>query len=251
LAGVVTPRTGKLVVNGQAPSHIKDLAAGYISAEETEPLTETVHEILSAFGTTHGIKNVPARIGELSAALELTPFLHLPAGRLSTAQRLRVNIARAALSDSPVILLDDVADALGVKLVSDIIATLFQGRTCIVSTRFVGTAEALNLPILLLHGGSLAHTGTCDEIANTLACPRRLDVWVEGLRYDLLRKLRQHPGVGDVRLLPSSRFSGQKLRIQLHSARYLPSIYDLISQAPLVRVQELPASLADIIARLS
>lgn len=250
LAGAISPTSGSLLVNGQSPAAIKDLAAGYISAEETEPAAETVHDILVAFGTTHQINNVPARISELSDVLGLAPFLHIPAGRLSTAQRLRINLARAALSDSPLILLDDVADALGIKVMRDTLATLFAGRTCIISTRFVATAEALDLPILLLHNGTLVHTGTCDEIANSLACPRLLDVWVEGLRYDLLRKLRNHPGVNDVRLLPSSRFAGQKLRITLKSSRYLPSIYDAISQAPLVRVQELPPSLADIVARL-
>ena len=104
--------------------------------------------------------------------------------------------------------------------------------------------------MLLLHGGQLAHRGTIDEIATNLSCPRLVDVWVEGLRYDLLRQLRQHAGVIEARLIPTSSFAGQRLRITLRSARYLPSMYDLVSQAPLVRVEELPASLYDILNRI-
>lgn len=251
LAGVLVPSSGQVVINGQAPQKSKDLAAGYISRDESEPRQETAHDILYAFGNTHAIANLPARIGEVAEqVIGLSSVLYQVVSELSTIERLRLNIARAALSASPIVLFDDTADELGVDELKAILHTLFKGRTVIIATRFVATAEALNLPMLLLHSGNLVHSGTCDEIANSLACPRIVDVWIEGLRYDLLRKLRQHSGVIDVRLLPSSRFSGQRLRITLQSARYLPSMYDTISQAPLVKVQELPASLADILSRL-
>ena len=77
-----------------------------------------------------------------------------------------------------------------------------------------------------------------------------VDVWVDGLRYDLLRRLKQHPGVTSVKLLPTSRFSGQRLRISLRSSHYLPALYDEISKASLVQVEELPPSLVDILERL-
>lgn len=250
LAGILAPSSGQVVVNGQSPQKSKGIAAGYISRDESGPGQESAHDILYAFGTTHAIANLPARIGEVAEVVGLSPVLHRLASELSTVERLRLNIARAALSASPIVLFDDTADELGVDELKAILHVLFKGRTVIIATRFVATAEALQLPMLLLHGGSLVHTGTCDEIANSLACPRVVDVWIEGLRYDLLRKLRQHSGVIDVRLLPSSRFSGQRLRITLQSARYLPSMYDTISQAPLVKVQELPASLTDILSKL-
>lgn len=250
LAGVLRPSRGQVMVNGHAPAQIKDLAAGYVSGEESEPARESVHDILHTFGTTHRVANLPARIGEVGEITNISALLPRAAQALSTVERLRLNIARAALSASPLVLLDDTADELGPPELLGILQSLFRGRTVVVATRFVATAETLNFPLLLLHGGSLVHTGTCEEIASELACPRIIDVWIEGLRYDLLRKLRQHSGVVDVRLLPSSRFSGQRLRVTLHSARYLPSLYDIISQAPLVRVQELPVSLADILSKL-
>jgi hypothetical protein len=121
----------------------------------------------------------------------------------------------------------------------------------LVATRQAAIADQLGLPLLLLHHGALTHLGSIEEIAYDLSCPRIVDVWVEGLRYDLLRQVRRHSGVTEARLVPSAEFSGQRLRITLLSSRYLPSLYDLVSQAPLIRVEELPPSLNDIVSRLS
>ncbi len=249
LVGILTPSSGKVFVNGKNPAATTGGAAGYVSSEESET-DESVYTILSTFGRTHQLPNLPARLGELAEILGIQAFLHRSARGLSTAQRLRVNLAKAALADTPLILLDGTADELGAETVRVLCDALFSGRTIIFTTRFADTADTLRLPILLLHQGSLLHTGTCDEIASTVGCPRILEAWIEGLRYDLLRTLRAHAGVETVQLLPSSRFAGQKLRIRLKNARYLPAIYDVLSQAPLVRVNEVPASLTDILSRL-
>lgn len=149
------------------------------------------------------------------------------------------------------ILLDGVAEELGADLVTNILKHLLSGRTVIVATRFPNIAEQLNLPIFLLHNNTVAHTGTCDDLANQVGCQRVVDVWIEGLRYDLLRTLRSHIGVDEVRLIPTDQFDGQRLRVTLKSARYLPAFYDMVSQSDLVRIEELPASLNDVLAKLA
>lgn len=250
LTGTLRPTTGSIRVNGQPPHAIKHIAAGYVSSEESEPRRETCHQVLSAFAATHGINDAPARISDVSDALGFAAHLHRPADQLSSALRLKLNLARAALSDTPLILLDDVADQLGGAYTAEVIAALYTGRTVLVATRRAETAEQLSLPLLILHGGRLTHFGTVEEIAADLSCPRIVDVWIEGLRYDLLRRVREQSGVTEARLLPSTQFSGQRLRITLHSARYLPALYDLVSRAPLIKVVELPASLNDIVSRL-
>ncbi|MEX0649969.1 MAG: ATP-binding cassette domain-containing protein [Candidatus Andersenbacteria bacterium] len=250
LTGTITPDKGLVKVNGISPGSRDSLAAGYISSEESEPAKDTVNEVLYAFGQTHGLSNLPARIGVLVETLEIDHILHRPVAGLSTTERLLINIARAALSDTPLVLLDGVAEELGVENVQHALHQLFSGRTVIVATRFPDIAERLELPILLMHRGTLAHTGTCNDIANAVGCRRTVDVWIEGLRYDLLRNMRRHAGVDEVRLLPTDQFDGQRLRVTLKSSRYLPALYDMVSQAPLVRIEELPASLTDILARL-
>jgi ABC-2 type transport system ATP-binding protein len=250
LAGVIIPSAGKIKINGTAPVQNRKLAAGYVSAEESEPIGDTVYEALHGYGVSHGLKNLPAQIGEISEIIGLNNILQYPATKISTVERLRVNVARAALSHSPLIMFDDVADHLGAQTMRHIISALFPGRCVIVATRRTEIAEQLGLTILLLHNATLAQYGTSDEIASAVQTARVIDVWIEGLRYDLLRNLRSHPGVVSVQMLPTSRFAGQRLRITLHSSRYLPSMYDLLSKASLVRVKEIPPSLLDIIERL-
>lgn len=251
LAGALRPSKGTVLVNGQAPHRIPNSAAGYVSSEETEPRGETALQILHAFGQTHGFANLPSRLGELIESLKLTNILHRPVGSLSTIERLRLNLAKAALSKAPVILLDDVADALGPDEIKKLGRTVFDHRTLIVATRVATTADALALPILILEHGTLARRGTLTELAEEVNCPATVDIYVEGLRYGLLRRIKNHPGVKNVRLLPSTDFAGQRLQIHLESPRYLPTLYDLITQAPLLRIEEHPISLADILRHIS
>lgn len=250
LTGAIRPSRGRIIINGVSPKVLGHAAAGYVSPEESEPRSETGRQILTAFAATHKIPQAPARIAEVNDLLGLGANLHRPASVLSTSARLRLNLARAAISQSPLILLDDVADMLGGRLTAELINTLFAGRTVLAATRHTGVATELSLPYLLLHQGTLAHTGTLEDIATNVSAPRVVDVWIEGLRYDLLRQVRHLNGVLEARLIPATQFSGQRLRITLRSARYLPTLYDLISRAPLIEVKELPPSLTEIISRL-
>lgn len=251
MTGQLTPSRGRILINDRRPQNIKGLSAGYVSAEESENNRDTGYQVLEAYAATHQVGGAPERIRAVSDYLRLNDFIHRPADTLSLTQKLQLNLARAAISNSPLILLDDVTDQLGAKYIRQILTDLFAGRTVIVGTRRAKAADALRLPVLLLHNGHLVHQGTIDEISLDLSCPRVVDVWVEGLRYDLLRQLRRHAGVLDARLIPSHQFAGQRLRITLYSARYLPSMYDLVSQAPLIKVYEIPPSLTDILPRLS
>ncbi len=250
LAGARPATTGTVLVNGKNPQQISHLAVGYISTEEDEDSPDLVSAVLQTFASTHDVKNAPARIAQVVDALQLGTLLFRPAIGLSQTEKLRLNIARAALSDVPLILFDGTADELGVEYVKDIIAKLFTGRTGLIATRFPETAQKLSMPVLLLHQARLAHHGTVEDIATTVSCPRVVDVWLEGVRYDLLRQLRHHPGISEVRLVPTDQYSGQRLRLWLRSSHYLPSIYDLVSQANLIKIEELPPSLADVLEKL-
>lgn len=251
LTGQLSPSRGRITINGRRPQAIKGLSAGYVSAEETESSRDTGYQVLQAYTSTHQVTDAAERLRSVSDQMHLNEFIHRPADSLSLTQKLKLNLARAAISDTPLILLDDVTDQLGAKYIRNLLAETFAGRTVIVATRQARAADVLQLPVLLLHHGCLVHQGTIDEISLDLSCPRVVDVWVEGLRYDMLRQLRRHSGVLEARLIPSHQFAGQRLRITLYSARYLPAMYDLVSQAPLIKVLEIPPSLTDILPRLS
>lgn len=250
LAGAIQPRRGLIRVNGRPAGQEPHSAAGLVTQDVIPSSDDTVTQALHAFGDTHNITQLPARIGAITEALGLTPFLYRPVQSLSTTERIRLSLAKAALSDAPITLLDDVPDHLGVIETLTILKQLFDQRTVIISTRSVAVAEKLSLPLLILSRGRIVNAGTPEEVASTIPIPRVIDVWLEGLRYDLFLALKKQPGVTEARLLPDGRFSGQRIRITVRSTRHLPAVYDLISQAAVVRVQELPVALQDILARL-
>lgn len=247
LSGAMMPDEGTIILNGKKPELSSNTAAGYVSLDHEEPQHETAYELLHAFGIAHQIPNLPASIGEVAQAIGIQHILHRNAYRLSTIERVKVKLARAALSDAPVLLFDDVADVLGAEETKNLLATIFEGRSVFVTTRSVAVAEALNIPILLLHKFSLVHMGTQSEIAHAAGAARVIDAWVEGMRYDLLRKLRAHPGVLSVQLMPTDQFEGTRVRVTIQNSRYLPALYDVLSQAPLIHIEELPVPLSDIL----
>lgn len=251
LSGVLLPDSGSITINGKTPEINSEHAAGYVSLQHEEPRHETAYEVLHAFGAAHKIENLPAKIGEVAQALNIQDVLHRNAFRLSTSERVRVNLAKAALSQAPILLFDDIADVLGALEMKRLLATVFSGRTACITTRSATVAEALDIPILLLHKSSLVHIGTRSEIAHATGATRVIDAWVEGMRYDLLRKLRSHPGVLEVRLIPTDQFDGTCVRVTIRNSRYLPALYDALSQAPLVNIQELPVGLTDILDSLA
>jgi iron(III) transport system ATP-binding protein len=250
LTGALSPARGHIIINGKTPRQVPGLSSGYVSIEESEPGKETAERLLHTFASTHKVGSAPARISVAAEALGIQSLLTRTMETLSTTEHLRVNLAKAAIGPAPAIFLDDVTDQLGSKEMASLIPKLYPGRTVIVATRSAHDAQQLGLPIIILHKGELAHFGTCDDIVSSTTCPRVVRAWVEGMRYDLLRALKKRPGVTEVRLLPSDQFDGQQLRIVVRSSRYLPALYDLISQADLLRIDEEPVSLEEIVENL-
>ena len=86
--------------------------------------------------------------------------------KLSGGQRQRIAIARALLADCPVLVLDEATSALdseSEKLVQDALATLMEGRTCIVVAHRLSTVANLDR-IVVLDGGKIVEDGPHDEL---------------------------------------------------------------------------------------
>jgi ABC-type multidrug transport system ATPase subunit len=251
VSGAMIPDSGSVTIHDEDPNMDSGDAAVYISPHSEEARHETVYELLHGYGSTHKVENLPARIAEIAHLLRIQELLHKNSSRLSASEKVRIHMAQAALSKARVLLFDDIADMLGAEEMKRILTVLFTGRTACITTRSAAVAESLDIPILLLHKTTLVHMGTRNEIAHATGAVRVIDAWIEGMRYDLLRKLRTHPGVLEVRLIPTNQFDGTCVRVTLRNSRYLPALYDALSQAPLAHIQELPVSLRDILDSLA
>ncbi len=86
--------------------------------------------------------------------------------KLSGGQRQRIAIARAILADCPVLVLDEATSALDSEseaLVQQALATLMQGRTCLVVAHRLSTVASLDRVVVLDHG-KIVEDGTHAEL---------------------------------------------------------------------------------------
>jgi ABC-type multidrug transport system ATPase subunit len=255
LAGYLAPTSGSLLVNGRPPMGQFLNQIGYVGSQSSPLGVSTavsVGQHLQALAKKAGrTSGLPSELGVLDEYLQLSSLLNRPLPALSASETVRFRLATALLSDTPLLLFDDLADYLDLALLQALLRQLLSGRTVIISTRQPAVAEALALPLLVLHQYRLATPpGTQHELTQRLACPFRLDAWIEDLQYSLIRSLQQTPGVKVNELHSCHSFGGQRLRLSITSSHHLPLVYERLSRAALIRVEEHPAQLSDIVNRL-
>ena len=82
--------------------------------------------------------------------------------KLSGGQRQRIAIARAILTDAPILVLDEATSALdseSERLIQDALERLMRGRTSIVVAHRLSTVASLDRIVVLSHG-TIVEDGT-------------------------------------------------------------------------------------------
>src|SRR5205085_2578635 len=86
--------------------------------------------------------------------------------RLSVGERQRLNLARAFLKDSPILLMDEPTSALDVESEAQVVASLFElmrGRTTLMVAHRLTTIRRVSR-IIVVEEGQLAEMGTPEEL---------------------------------------------------------------------------------------
>jgi sodium transport system ATP-binding protein len=145
-------------------------AFGFLSASMGLYQRLTARELLQYFGRLHGWKGTALgdRLDEIVVLFEIEAFQHRLCGTLSTGQRQRVSIARAALHDPPALILDEPTLGLDVLSGRTIYAFIHSARmrkrSVLFSTHQMDEVELLADRVGVLVGGRLVTEGTVQEL---------------------------------------------------------------------------------------
>ena len=84
--------------------------------------------------------------------------------RLSGGERQRISIARAFLTDAPILILDEPTSSVDIrteKLIMEALGRLMDGRTTFMIAHRISTLENCNLTIVLQDGKILTEKSNC------------------------------------------------------------------------------------------
>lgn len=173
LATILTPTSGTATIAGHDligdPEGVRR-SIGFLSANTGLYARLTPRETLRFFGALHGMSGgrLEARVEELLATFGVTSYADRPNDRLSTGMKQRVGLARAAVHDPPVLILDEPTtglDPIVSRTVEQAVVGLArQGKCVLFSTHLLHQAEDICTRIGVIGDGRVLAEGTIPEL---------------------------------------------------------------------------------------
>src|SRR5688500_13364902 len=173
LATVLTPTSGTATIAGfdlrGEPESVRR-SIGFLSANTGLYARLTPRETLRFFASLHGIKGdlLEARVDEVLTLFDITPYADRPNDRLSTGMKKRVGLARAAVHDPPVLILDEPTtglDPIVSRTVEEAVLRLAaQGKCVLFSTHLLAQAEDICNRIGIIDQGRVIAEGSTPEL---------------------------------------------------------------------------------------
>ncbi len=144
----------------------------------------TPREMLRYFGELNDLDRatIARRSDELFELLGMVEFADRRAGQLSKGTKQKVHVARAMISDPPVLLLDEPSAGLDVtssRAVDDFILRAKRaGKTIVFSSHIMSEVEKVCDRVAIIHQGSIIIEGTVDELKGRQPDSKFEDVFV-------------------------------------------------------------------------
>ncbi|MDR3596971.1 ATP-binding cassette domain-containing protein [Clostridium sp.] len=175
MTGILTPSSGKVLVNGKAPYEDRQENAkniGVVFGQKTQlwwdlPLSETFSLLKDIYEVNE--KDFQERMNFLNEVLELEPFMLSPVRTLSLGQRMRADLAAAFIHNPNVIYLDEPTIGLDVVVKDNVRKAIKKinedyGTTIILTTHDLNDIEELCSRIIIIDSGKLIYDGGLKEI---------------------------------------------------------------------------------------
>ena len=224
---------------------------GYLP--ETNPLYESlgVWESLELVAGLRGLPPVGLR-RRLALAAErcgLLSVLSKDVGELSKGFRQRLGLALAILHDPDILILDEPTSSLDPNQrqeVRDLILSLKQKKTVLVSTHILSEAQALCDRLLIIHKGRIAAQGTVAELRKQVEEGHSFYVRLAGPSAEIEEALRTLPTAAGV------VFEGEPEPLT-GAGDPRRDLFELTTRRrwPLMELRRVSASLDDIFRRLT
>lgn len=173
ISGLLAATSGRVLISGidvtDDPEAVKR-GIGYLTPNTGLYARLTPLEQLRYFATLYGLDRLrgQSRIDQLVEWLDMSTFMTLRCGALSTGQKQRVSIARALIGDPKVLVLDEPTlglDVLSNRLILNFVRTQAEvGKTVVLSTHALDEIESMCRRVGLIHAGKLIADGDLESL---------------------------------------------------------------------------------------
>ena len=210
LCTLTTPDAGTITVDGidaaKHPIAVKRRIGLCSSEERSFYFRLTARENLEFFGSLAGLSGelLRNRIKHVAEVVDLTDALETKFSGFSSGMRQRLTMARAMLSDAPILYLDEPTRAVD-PVHAEQIRTLIreelvdrQGKTVILATNLLDEAWALCDRLAIMRRGTIAAIGPPKELDASYARLLKYQITVDKSDEALLQRVRAVPGVTTV-----------------------------------------------------
>lgn len=191
MCGVLTPDSGRCVINGRIPwkeriAHVKEI--GVVFGQRSQLWWDV--PVIDSFDLIRDIYKIEessyrGNLSELTELLDLKELLKTPTRNLSLGQRMRCEIAASLLHSPKTLFLDE--PTIGLDAVSKLSVRQFikrlntqRGTTVILTTHDMQDIEALTQRILLIGKGRILLDGNLEELKRQVSQRRTLAVSYRG-----------------------------------------------------------------------
>jgi ABC-2 type transport system ATP-binding protein len=194
LLGLLIPTSGAIHVLGHDMARDRFAALArmnFSSPYVALPARLSVRENLRVYGHLYDVKQLGARIAELSRELDLGSFIDRPSGQLSAGQKTRVALAKSLINRPDVLLLDEPTASLDPDT-GDLVRSWLEryraesGCTILLASHNMAEVERLCSEVVMLKRGCIVDRGAPDALLSRYG---RNDL--ESVFLDISRNRRQ------------------------------------------------------------
>lgn len=168
LLGLLLPSSGEITVLGEnmlRHRHRVLARINFSSPYVDLPRRLRVQEVLAVYGGLYDLPHLRERIAEISAELQIEPFLKRTLGSLSAGQRSRVALAKGLLNRPEILFLDEPTASLDPDTADWVRSYLLDyqqrtGATILLASHNMAEVERMASDVLIMQRGTMTDRGT-------------------------------------------------------------------------------------------